>query len=867
MGRSAPTPRLWPVLGLLWLVPIPACAQDVESADVGLAREAFQTGDYDEAVRQYGALAREGRDYPTAARGWAESLAITGEYEAALDALDEARTGAANPVELDRVRGAVLRVVGRLDEAETALRRSIDGAASDAELARLELGELLWRRGDRDRAIAIFDGFIDFYNASVDPTAAELTAVGTALTYLGRRDSGLFHDAVRAYGEAIAADPGDPMPRILMAELFLSKFDSREAGTLLDEADARNPDHPRAALTRARRAKFDGSYAAIELTERSLEINPNDPVARAFLARLYVDLNDTGRAAGEARRALETNPVSLEALTELAAIAHLEDDAEAFRAHRDRILALNPAYSELFEALAEAAYRTHRYRDAVEFAEEAVALDNTAWSAYAALGLNQLRVGELETGRQTLESAFAGDPFNLWVKNTLDLLDELSAFEETRSDRFVFLIHPDESELLSIYAPELAEEAFDAMSARYGYEPPTPISVEVYDRHADFSVRTVGLAGIGALGVSFGSVLAMDSPGARPEGEFNWGSTLWHEISHAFTLGYTDHRVPRWLSEGLAVLDERHARDGWGGDVSPGFLQAFRDERLPSLARFNYGFVRPEYPGQVQHSYYMASLLVQMIEEEDGFAAILAMLDGYRDGLETPAVFERVFGLDADALDERLSAYIETRFAPAIAALDESQPGGGEFLALLTSALAHRSEGRTDEAIAALERAREVFPEYAGADAPTLLLARMHRERGDDDAALEAYRAYTALNENHLEAHVALAELEEAAGNAAGMRDALERALWIDPYRQDVHEKLAAAEEEAGDWSAGVRERRALLGLDPNDRAAAYYRLALALYRDGDTAAARSTVLRALEIAPNYEDAIDLLIQIRGGGR
>ena len=71
-----------------------------------------------------------------------------------------------------------------------------------------------------------------------------------------------------------------------------------------------------------------------------------------------------------------------------------------------------------------------------------------------------------------------------------------------------------------------------------GREP--PIRIEIYRSHEDFSVRTVGLSGLGALGVSFGRVVAMDSPAARRVGEFNWGSTLWHELGHVFTLGATE---------------------------------------------------------------------------------------------------------------------------------------------------------------------------------------------------------------------------------------------------------------------------------------------------------------------------------------
>ena len=67
--------------------------------------------------------------------------------------------------------------------------------------------------------------------------------------------------------------------------------------------------------------------------------------------------------------------------------------------------------------------------------------------------------------------------------------------------------------------------------------------IELYPSHADFSVRTVGLAGIGILGVSFGPVVALDSPSARTGSTGNWGSTVWHELAHSFHLGMTRNRV------------------------------------------------------------------------------------------------------------------------------------------------------------------------------------------------------------------------------------------------------------------------------------------------------------------------------------
>ena len=51
------------------------------------------------------------------------------------------------------------------------------------------------------------------------------------------------------------------------------------------------------------------------------------------------------------------------------------------------------------------------------------------------------------------------------------------------------------------------------------------MQVEVYPDHEDFAVRTMGMPGLGALGVTFGYVVAMDSPSGRPPGTFHWAST------------------------------------------------------------------------------------------------------------------------------------------------------------------------------------------------------------------------------------------------------------------------------------------------------------------------------------------------------
>ena len=236
------------------------------------------------------------------------------------------------------------------------------------------------------------------------------------------------------------------------------------------------------------------------------------------------------------------------------------------------------------------------------------------------------------------------------------------------------MIEKTESPILSIYLKDLAEQAYTTFAKKYAYTPPPPIRIEVYRSHADFSVRTVGLAGLGALGVSFGTTLAFDSPAAKDAGPFNWGSTVWHELAHTFTLGTTDNRVPRWLSEGLSVYEEHHARPGWGFNVTPDFLAAFKAGKLVPVSRMNDGFMHPAYPEQVQFSYYQASLVCELIARDYGEPALLKMLQAYKEGATTDQVFQRVLNTDMKTFDKKFDDYLRTRFAGVLASITKEPP-------------------------------------------------------------------------------------------------------------------------------------------------------------------------------------------------
>ena len=490
-----------------------------------------------------------------------------------------------------------------------------------------------------------------------------------ACRYKGLVDHEYFHNARMILGEAQKLSPDSIEPILHTGALFLEKYDAGFAGQNFEAALLKNSAHPEALLGLAKARVFDGVNDGIELVEKALEVNPRYVAALAFRAEHVLVVEDYERARKEANKALLVNPYSSEALSILAAIAFLNGDSSGYEAAEKKILERNPRHAEFYNKLAEIAVRNRMYSWAVQLATEATILDENSWEGYGLLGMNQLRLGEILKGQSNLEHSFKGDPYNVWNKNTLELLDTYPSYEITKTEHFDLFIKSEESKLLSLLYGQVAEESYAKLVVKYKHRPSRRIRVEVFSSHEDFSVRTLGLPGLSALGVSFGPVVAVDSPSARPKGDFNWASPLWHELTHSITLEMTHNRVPRWFAEGLSVFEEHQARPGWGNDINIAFLKAHNRKALLPISELNNGFVSPSEPQQISNSYYQAYLVIEFITQDFGFEAILEMLLHYRDGLYTKDIFKSVLGFSLFEFDEKFSFYLNKRFGERIAAL------------------------------------------------------------------------------------------------------------------------------------------------------------------------------------------------------
>ena len=668
--------------------------------------------------------------------------------------------------------------------------------------------------------------------------------------------------ANRAFRLAVGREPDNADIKVRWGELFLATYQVADAQTLFGEALEIDPTHAGAKLGLARVA-FDRFEAeARRLVQGVLDAEPDHTGALLLLARLALEVGDHERA----RQALEGPVVSantahrLEAMGLMAAMDHVADRVPS--PWEDKVLAIAPGYGAMFETIAHFYVIGHRYREAVIQLERALEVDPTLWSAHAALGTNLLRINRFEDAKEILARAHEGDPYNAQVVNTLRLLDSLDAWQVLREDDLILRAHPAEVDALKPYVGRLVGDAVRVVGERYGFVPDYPVVVEIYPRHQDFAVRTSGLPGIGALGVAFGDVVAMDSPSARSIDEgFDWASALWHEVAHVITLGATDNRVSRWFTEGVSVLEEWTTGPSRFQGANPAerrraptrmVVAAYRDDRLLPVATLDEGFIRPTYQQQVMVSYVQSGLLCEYIAETHGHEALQRILAAYRAGKSTIQAVEESLEVPHEALDAGFKDYLDERFD----GLDTDAFGKA-----LEEASSAADEGDWATVATAAGRAVASFP-TPDPPSPYPLLAEAQLRLGDPVEATQTLLTYWRAGGRSTSVLFRLIELldqSERDDESLDVRRSLTLVAPLDPAnRTRLGDALLAREKPR----EALDEYLAALSLDPHDSAGAHYRIARAYHRLNDTENARRHVLLALEIAPRFSDALSLLLEI-----
>jgi tetratricopeptide (TPR) repeat protein len=737
----------------------------------------------------------------------------------------------------------------------TAVGRAIHyGAVSDPELARCDA--LQWR-GETASARACYQQLLS--GATPAPTRAEAAwALGDL-----KNANGWFQ-------AAMADAPDDAAIRLRWGELFAQTYQYSDALKLFEEAQQRDPDNAFVSVAAARvlAERFEGE--ATTRVEALLDEDKAPAGARlgAWLlaARMALESSNPERADEALQQA--------EAVATAAGLPRLE--VYALRAAMDLLngksesdwiaaaLAANPRFGEVYATPAHFYWITRRYREAVTLYEQAVKTQPDLWSAHLELGINLLRDNNVSRARVHLETAYEGDPYNPRTVNTLRLLDSFDRFElinyperppANGRPRLTLRLHKDERGVLAPYVRQLAEQSMARFAERYRFEPKEPVIIEVYPDHEDFVVRTTGMPGLGILGATFGYLLAMDSPTAHPEASYHWGTTLWHEMAHVFTLEATNHLVPRWFSEGVSVFEEWRTGPTPGVRIPLNIYQAMAEGRFLPIAELDGGFIRPSYPGQVQVSYMQAGLICEFIDSEFGFEKVVDLLYEFGEGAATVAAMESALGIDASEFDRDFKRYLEERFGELLDNLGAWRQANKAAL----DAVAHED---WPAAIVAANQAIDMFPGYVEAETPYLTLAQAHEARGEGAAVIQALTDYWRQGGYRPDVLKDLASNLHQNGQLSQAVQVLQDVNFVAPFDADLHGLL-------GDWlveldrpADALVEYQVTLAMEPLDLAAAHFRLARAHHLLEQASETRQHLLAALEIAPHFRPAQQLLLEI-----
>ena len=270
---------------------------------------------------------------------------------------------------------------------------------------------------------------------------------------------------------------------------------------------------------------------------------------------------------------------------------------------------------------------------------------------------------------------------------------------------------------------------------------------------------------------------------------------------------------------------------------------------------------------------------MEFIVDKYGFDAVLNMLALYRDKARTPEVVRQALKLTEADFDREFNAYVAGKVRPfeqalstetnVVASLTKAdvlkQLETRETFALrIRAAELLAADGDMAGAATHYIRALELFPFVTGKNNPYELLAKLLETKGDAAQAASVLDKLLSKDENNLEALKTVARIRLSLGQRQQALDALLASFYISPFDYKLHTQAGELGVELKNNALALSEFQVALALQPPNVAEANYNVASAYHALGQQPEAKRAVLRALEAAPRYEKAQELLLRIVG---
>mgnify|MGYP006154288337 CR=1 FL=1 len=871
-----------------------ACSMQVVAQDnIATAESALYRGEQLMLSGSYAAasdvfLLADGLDRNEGIIGASRAYAFIGNYQEAIRITEEAIVDgdyARYPL-ISTQLAEIKRAVGESSEALTILSSVIEEQFEAPVRTLVQYGSLLQFVGEKQEAYRYLDQAVQRYNGGLVFSSEDVAMVALASWLLDN-----FYDANSLFNEATRANPNNLEAHVLWGDLFLEKYNAEDAERSYQAALDLNSRYVPALVGIS---KVVGDERAIQ---RAMAINPNYVPALEAYGQLLL-LNDRqAEAQAIFDQILASNSEALKTLSVMAAQAMMEERQADYDELFRQVEAFSPGNPKFLGDVADTYGNNYRFTEAVEFARAAIAADPQYWQGYTLLGSNLIRLGEEEEGKENLEIGFENDPFNVMTSNMLTVFDTLATYTTMESEHFKVRMSEHDADILWPYLEPLLEEGWNTLTEKYNYEPESPVLIEIFEKTEDFAVRSVGLPDIGPLvGICFGKVITLISPDTLSA---NWQEIVWHEFMHVITLQMTNNRMPRWLSEGISVWEEREGRPYWGRSQGLDLVRAAQQDKLLPVGDLNAGFTGARNNADLGFAYFQSYLVVDFITSEYGFDKLIELVEQYGLIKDDRERFEEVFGQTLDVFDngfdawiarrvDEINVYVHTEDVPdegeghghgvrenASAILAELynnaslkqlmrsriEENARDFQAYLQLGIVLFKEEDFMQAKLYLEQAHALMPSYTGYPSPALVLSQIYEKEGNRPAQLEQLEILVANQQHDYASAMILAEAALEQSDIESAEYYIDRAIQVDPYRADVHELKARFAASINDSELAVTEYEVLLKLDRNDPVEARTNLAEAYLNNGQLQQAKQNILSALEIAPSYERAQKVLLQ------
>jgi cellulose synthase operon protein C len=739
------------------------------------------------------------------------------ESEKTLTALHKGSKDAAAKAEALR-RLAHLRVArGDAATAEQHLRAALKLAPNDL-LLRGELVRLMFLvgRAGEPEIRKLIDQLYAAYGDGTAQTAEQL--LGAAYAGLAER---AFKSTSRVLQEAEQAAPPSSGKAIAdevamqLTELFLEKYQPGEAAATLALVLERDPWNPEAL------AKMGWVYldqfalaAASRTSEESLQINPANADAHAVLA--WVALIEGRRDEARARivdHVVNVNPSHHGGQIVLAALAIFERDKPAYAKARDAVLGFNPNNGLFFSQLSDLLGYLHLYPEADEILVEGVGRLPDDPYVQAAFGLSRIRLGDEARGRPALDKAWKKDKYNARNRNVRQLFSERIEpfYAELSVGDLTVRLPAEAQELLAPGFIDAIEQARKALDAGYGIKI-SPLRVEIFADPEEFSVRTVGVPSLGAVGVCFGPVITSIGPYL---GIHNFNQVIWHEIAHSYAIELSAGRVPRWFTEGLSEWESEVADPSWARESADLLYEARRHGKLRKLSELELAFLRAESPVMMEVAYSTAAWAMRYLGTTYGRPKIVEILKGYAAGKSTDELFKQILGKDLATVEREFSAWFDAELDRKLSGWrPRSDKQDDPRLKALTAAFEAAGNGKFEQAKTLLDK---LIASKGDGYHARVTLAAVLDQLGDAKAAILEYEKAASFSSESIEPWLGIAKIARAQKNVALEIDQLEKILAIDAMTLEPALRMAVLAAGSGDprLAGAIARANAIAPLHP----------------------------------------------------